>query len=449
MTRIPVSDGVVVEQVATASLGDHTYVIVIGDQAAVVDPQRDVDRFTDVTARLEAAPVVVVETHVHNDYVSGGSLLADGHGCRYVLPAGSGATLRHHAVDDGELVPVAEGWVLRAVHTPGHTPHHMSYVLRGPHGDVAAFTGGSMLVGSVGRTDLIAAERTEELTRAQYRSVRRLAADLADPVAVAPTHGAGSFCAATPSLATSSTIGVERRQNPALTTPDEDTFVTAQMSGFGLYPAYYRHMAPINRVGIGPIDPPPPVLGADELAATAATVVDLRPAESFAAGHVPRSLNVPASPTAATYIAWVHEWNDDIVLVATTEKEVEEIRLDLSRIGFDAVIGIVTDGLAAWQSSGGVMATTRLATFDDLLAEGADVLIDARDPAEVDRVLPDAIRTHLSQLDATDLEDGTVWVHCRTGYRAAIAASVLEAAGRSAVAIVDDLDRFTGPTVPA
>lgn len=448
MTTIDIGGDALVHQISTPSLGDHSYVVILGDKAAVIDPQRDIDRFAEYWGDLDAEPAVVAETHIHNDYVSGGSLISEGYGCRYVLPADSGATLDHQAVRDGDLIEITDGWSLRALHTPGHTPHHTSYVLVGPGGDVAVFTGGSMLVGAVGRTDLISPEEIEGLTRSQYRSVRRLASDLDDPVAVAPTHGAGSFCAAGPSLGTSSTIGIERRQNPALTIPIEDLFVASQISGFGLYPAYYQFMAPINRGGASPVGAPPSELSPDELEHTTALVIDVRDHRSFAVGHVPQSINIPASETAATYAAWVGDWNRPAVIVGDSAAQVESMRLDMARIGYDRVAGFVSDGLKGWKKSGRRLDTARIATFDDL-SDDVDVLLDVRDPKESTTVLPGAVRTHLSQIDAQSLDEGTIWIHCVTGYRATIAASMLRAQGRDAVAIVDEFARFRGETLPA
>jgi hypothetical protein len=196
---------------------------------------------------------------------------------------------------DGDEFAVGD-LIVRAVHTPGHTPHHLSYVVLQAGEPVAAFTGGSMLYGTVGRTDLVSTEATEELTRAQFHSVRRLAEELPGEVGVHPTHEFGSFCSsASSSGSDASTIGQERQSNLALTLDDEDAFVDKLLSGLTAYPRYYAHMAPINRAGPAPIDlsPPEPV---DRPRSAAASM----PASgSWTCGRAPRSLSAtwPAPST--------------------------------------------------------------------------------------------------------------------------------------------------------
>ena len=447
MPILDLADGVTVHQVSTKSLGDHSYVIVTGDTGAVIDAQRDYERFAVLLADAGVEPAGVLETHIHNDYVSGGSLLADGFGCPYLLPAESGATVDHRPITDGQQLDLAGGWSLRAIATPGHTPHHTSYALVSPAGPVAVFSGGSMLVGTVGRTDLLGSELTDELTRSQYRSVRRLAADLDDPVTVAPTHGAGSFCAIGPSGDSTSTIERERTTNPALTIDDEDAFVAHQTANPMLFPSYYEHMAPMNRDGAVRIPPPPPTLDPAALAAADGLVIDIRRPGDFAAGHVPGSISIPLSPTAATYAAWAGPWNEPAVIVGSTPERVEAMRMDLARIGYDNVVGVVTDGLEAWRTAGRELATTRLAGFDDLAAASDPMVLDVRDPAEADAWIPGAHRVHVATVSADGLPgDGPVWVHCASGYRTMIAVSRLQAQGRDAVAVIDPWSAWDGPT---
>ena len=199
--------------IETTGLGDRSYLIHDGSVAVVVDPQRDTGR---VLAAADAAGVRithVLETHIHNDYVTGGFALAAETGAAYLVAASEDVSFNRMPVRDGDQVP-AGSMSISVLHTPGHTPGHVSYAIGDAEGGPAAvFTGGSMLYGAVGRTDLISPEQTEPLTRAQYRSVRRLAAELPDQAAVYPTHGFGSFCSATPTSGTSSTIGHERQIN--------------------------------------------------------------------------------------------------------------------------------------------------------------------------------------------------------------------------------------------
>ena len=323
----------------------------------------------------------------------------------------------------------------------------MSYALTGPDGPVAVFSGGSMLVGAVGRSDLLGPELAESLTRRQYHSVRRLAESLPDPTSVQPTHGAGSFCAATAcGPETTSTIERERLQNPALIAPDEETFVSQQLGGLTLYPTYYAQMGPANRRGVAalPVEPIARLTTAALAALDDDTrIIDVRPAQAFADGHVPRSVNIPVADDAGVYVGWLLPWDAPFVLIAANEHDLAHVRLQLARIGVDAARGAVADGLAAWREEGRPLARYRVATFDELEVVRPAAIVDARDPIEAAAAsLDGALNIHVSQLTerASEVPAGEVWVHCASGYRSAIAASLLERLGRQPVAVVDDLD---------
>lgn len=442
--------GATVHQVSTPGLGDHSYVVVIGELAVVVDPQRDLDRFEPLLEGLELA--AVFETHIHNDYVSGGPGLAKAHHAGYILPEGSGATVAHNTMSPGDVIDLGS-LQMRSIATPGHTPHHLSYALFAPDGSaIAAFTGGSMLVGAVGRCDLISPELTDRLVRDQYRSVNHLAETLDAPTLVAPTHGAGSFCSASEVSDTTSTIAVERKRNPALTTPDEDTFAAVQLAGYRLYPSYYAHMGPINARGA---DPLPELerrrLAPIQLAALGSIpIVDIRPAEDFAAGHLIGSINIPYSTDVATYAGWILDFDERLVLVADDESAARDVTLQLARIGFDHVAGWMVDGLAAWRSAGLPLGSYRVAKFDELLAERPTTVLDVRDPLEAaEGSLPGALNIHVGELwdRIGEVPDGEVWVHCASGYRASAAAAILEAEGRTPVLVRDDFAEIAGAAV--
>jgi len=246
--------------IETPALGDRSYVLVDGDVAAVIDPQRDIDRIESLLAERALHLTHVFETHVHNDYVTGGLELARRAGAAYVVAQDDHVAYEHTGTRDGDEFTVGSV-TIRAVHTPGHTPTHLSYVVVDRGSPRAVFTGGSMLYGTVGRTDLMGAGSTDGLTRAQFRSVRRLG-ELPDEVGVHPTHGFGSFCSsASSSGSDASTIGQERRSNPALTVDDEDAFVERLLGGLTAYPRYYAHMAAINQQGPAPVDLSTPMRG--------------------------------------------------------------------------------------------------------------------------------------------------------------------------------------------
>ena len=239
-----------VQVIETPDLGDRSYVVSDETCAIVVDPQRDIDRVEAMVAELGVPVTLVLETHIHNDYVTGGHALARRTGATYVVSGRDEVSFERCAAHDGDEF-TAGTMTVRVLETPGHTDTHLSYVVT-DHSDAppAVFTGGSLLYGSVGRTDLLGADRTEDLTRKQWRSARRLAATLPADAPVYPTHGFGSFCSSgAASGADSSTLGAEKLHNDALLTDDEDAFVTRLVAGLTGYPAYYAHMAPLNSQG--------------------------------------------------------------------------------------------------------------------------------------------------------------------------------------------------------
>lgn len=234
----------------TPGLGDNSYLVWSGSDALLVDPQRDAWRFLEAAKHRGLSIRYVLETHVHNDYLTGALAIEAATGAVIAAPARGNYQFPHRGLREGDEIRLGKLRIV-ALETPGHTPEHLSYlVFEGTDAvPVAVFSGGSLIVGSAGRTDLLGQEHTEELTRAQFRSVRRLA-DFADDVQLLPTHGAGSFCASTaPSLDRTSALGEERTANLALLAPDEDHFLRQQLSGLLAFPTYYRHMAPINRSG--------------------------------------------------------------------------------------------------------------------------------------------------------------------------------------------------------
>jgi glyoxylase-like metal-dependent hydrolase (beta-lactamase superfamily II)/rhodanese-related sulfurtransferase len=434
--------------IETLGLGDRSYLIHDGETAVVIDPQRDIGRMLQAAQAAGAGISHVLETHIHNDYVTGGLALAQAAGAAYVVAAAEEVGFSRIAARDGDEIAAGE-LILTAVATPGHTPGHLSWVLREGQGDpVAVFTGGSMLFGAVGRTDLISPDQTEPLTRAQYRSVRRLANELPDQVAVYPTHGFGSFCSATPTSGSSSTIGAERRANVALNS-DEDSFVEELIAGLGAYPRYYAHMGPANRRG-----PAAPDLSAPRLADASELrrridagewVVDLRQRRAFARSHLTGSISVELGDPFATYLAWTIPWGTPLTLVGESPGQVAAAQLQLTRVGIDRLA-------AAAAGATGDLADGRLSSYEvrDFPALAAawgrdgQVVLDVRRPDEW-RAGHLAGAAHIPFWDleqrAGEVPPGEVWVHCASGFRAAIGASLLDRAGRRVVHIDDDWSR--------
>jgi hydroxyacylglutathione hydrolase len=428
--------------IETSGLGDRSYVVIDGGTAVVVDPQRDIDRVLEVVGGARITHVL--ETHIHNDYVSGGLELSRSVNAEYVVPAGEDLGFSARRVGDGDIVESGQ-ISLRVIHTPGHTPHHVSYELRDGSGDVVGiFTGGSLLFGSTGRTDLVDDVATEALTRAQYRSVRRLADELPDGAQVYPTHGFGSFCSASSVDEDSSTIGRQRTSNPALT-EDEQTFVENLLAELSAYPAYYAHMGVINSEGPPavnlslprPVDP-------GELRRRLESgewVVDLRNRVAFAAGHLEGTVGFELSGSFVTYLGWLLPWGAPLTLIAHSEDQIAEARRELARIGIDDIAGAadidtVTD--AAEQRS---FRVADFASLAEVLGSDGVTVLDVRQSDEfAESHLPGAVNVPLHELlDRTDeLPAGELWVHCASGYRASIAASLLDRAERDVVLIDDD-----------
>nr|WP_238419862.1 MBL fold metallo-hydrolase [Streptomyces taklimakanensis] len=440
-------------------MGNRGYLAGGRSTAVAVDPPRDIDRLLAPAARRGVRIALVVETHVHNDYVTGGPELARLTGAEYLVPADARVRVPRVPVADGDRTEIDDGLVLRAVATPGHTPHHTSYVLEEGGRAAAVLTGGSLLIGAVGRPDLVEPRLTRELARAQHASAHRLARELADEVPVLPTHGFGSFCSSVPSEGDATTIGRERGANDALV-KDVDTFVADLLAGLEDVPAHYAHMGPVNAAGPAPIDlTPPRRADAAEVAARLAAgewVVDLRDRTAFAEGHVAGTFNFEADGKLATYLAWLIPWGKPVTLLAAEPRQLADAQRELARVGIDRPAAAATGGPADWVGDGEAPRSFPRGTFADLVGarergEEVVVLDVRRDSERAGGHVADSAHIPIHRLHGRldEVPDGEVWVHCASGTRAAIAASMLDAAGREVVA-VDDFFRNAeraGPTV--
>ncbi len=438
-------DGLTVTILETPNLGDRSYVVDDGTSALVIDPQRDIDRVEAVLAERGVTLAAVAETHLHNDYVSGGLELARSHGVDYLVPCEAEVDYARTRVC-GEDVRTVASMTVRTVATPGHTPHHVSFAVGTGEEPALVFTGGSMLFGAVGRTDLVSPDLTEKLTRAQYASVRRLADELPGGTAVLPTHGFGSFCSATPTTGTASTIAQQREQNPVFG-QDEDDFVQALLDGFDAYPAYYAHMGPANSTAPAPLDlSPAQPANPDELRRridAGEWVVDLRSRTAFARGHLPGTLNFEGSGNVVTYLGWLIPWGTPLTLVGDTVEQVADAQRELVRIGIDRPAAQATGGPVQW-AGGQPLSSYELVSFTDLAKEraaGQVHVLDVRRDGEwkgghIDGAQHIPLHQLADRLD--EVPDSGVWVHCASGYRASIAASMLDRAGKTITAISGD-----------
>ncbi|WP_372593371.1 rhodanese-like domain-containing protein [Actinotalea sp.] len=434
----------------TPSLGDRSYLAHDGEVAVVVDPQRDIDRLLDLARDAGVRITHVFETHIHNDYVTGGLALAEATGAAYYVNADDPVRFARTGIRDGDEVMVSPTMTVRAVSTPGHTFTHLAYVLEDAEGGTPlVFSGGSLLYGSTGRPDLLGHDHADELAHHQYASAHKLADTLPDATAVLPTHGFGSFCSATATTAgaSGSTIGAERIANPALTREEED-YVAEILAGLDAYPAYYAHMGPANAAGPAAPDlSPPTTADAAELRRRLEAgewLVDLRTRTAFAAGYVRGSYNLGLDGQFATYLGWLIPWGTPVTLLGETPEQVAEAQRELVRIGIDRPAAAATGRPEDWTDE--PLARIERATFADLAQvrhHRPVVVLDVRRDGETaaGRIV-DAVRIPLHQLltRVDEVPPGEVWVHCAAGYRASFAASLLAAHGRHVVHVDDSFD---------
>jgi len=437
-----------VDIIETPDLGDRSYVVSDGTCALVIDPQRDIDRVEQHLEALGLPLAMVLETHLHNDYVTGGHALARRTGATYVVAGRDEVAFERCAAHDGDDLAVGT-MTVHVMETPGHTDTHLSYVVTDHSGDPpAVFTGGSLLYGSVGRTDLLGTDRTDDLTRKQWRSARRLAATLPDEAPVYPTHGFGSFCSTGSSTGdTASTIGAEKQHNDALTEDDEQAFVDKLVAGLTGYPAYYVHMAPLNAQGPDVPDlTPAPSMEPAELAARLRTgewVIDLRDRAAYAKHHLAGTISIMLGDQFSTYLGWVIPWGAPLTLIGETPEQVADAQRQLVRIGIDHLAGAATGSLDQL-APGHPTRSYRRATFEELAGTPEAVVLDVR---RDDEVASGRIQgsTHIPIDQLTDrlheVPHGLVWVHCASGFRASIAASILDRAGHEVVQIDDDYEQ--------
>lgn len=433
-----------IQSFRTPSLGDATYVISHGPSAIVIDPQRDIARF--VAALGDATVTHVLETHLHNDYLSGGKALAADTGADLVLPAGAPTAFAFVPAFHLEDLEGGSGMTIRPVHTPGHTPEHTSYLILVDGIPEAVFTGGSLLVGAAGRSDLLGLEYARQLSRLQFGSLRRLA-ELPDETGVYPTHGEGSFCTASGAGRTTSSIGQEKQDNRLYSFGDAEAFIADQLGGLVPYPTYYAHMGPANRSGVAPMpDLGVPEVTVDELAkhlGAGGAVVDGRDRQAFAAAHVPGSIGVEYGDSFAPWVGWLLPHGAPIMLVLDPEQDPGWAATELARIGFEKVEGVMR-GVAGWRASDRQVRSYRNATIEELrdeLSTGtAPQVVDVRDPneweaghlaASVHRYVPDLLEGLPRTVDATE----PIWLVCRTGNRASIAAGLVEKLGGQPIVV--------------
>ncbi|MFI5507827.1 rhodanese-like domain-containing protein [Mycobacterium sp. NPDC051804] len=423
-------------------LGNSAYIVDLGDgRALAVDVSRDLRAVYEVTAKRGLTVAFAADTHLHADFLSGATQLAADQGSTVLASAAGYRQFTHTGLHDGDEVDLG-GLRLRALLTPGHTHEHLAFVLLDGERELGVFTGGSLIVGSAARTDLVSEERTEELARAQYASLHRLAT-MPGYVRVWPTHGAGSFCSAPPGAERTSTIATELATNPLLRAPDEKSFVTQLLESLGSYPPYFRRLGELNRVG-------PPVLAGEPalrklspadvgraVDSDAAVVIDTRPIDKFAMGHIPGAVSIPLRPVFASWLGWLAPIEQPLIIVRDMGQDPAEIVWQAVKIGYDNIAGELDGGMTSWQSAGNNEA--RIALLKASEVDGRRVLDIRQRPEYLDGHIPGAMHVELGDVPqrASEIPNEPTVVMCGHGERAMGAASLLKAAGHRDVVVLD------------
>jgi len=450
------------EQFYLGCLAHASYMIGSEGEAAVVDPQRDVEIYLEAAQKQGLQIRHIFETHLHADFVSGHRELAARTGAAMYIGKAAGATFPHVDVTDGFELSVGK---LRfdALETPGHTPESICLVVTDEETSEqpwAVLTGDTLFIGDVGRPDLSKTHTPQQLAGLMYDSLHDKLMTLPDSVLVYPAHGAGSLCGRNMRAERSSTIGTERLTNYALQIRGRDEFIRQMTSNLPARPDYFLEDAAINRAGATPLTELPELkpISAAELRAMldgGAMALDVRPGDEFAAGHVPGSVNIALSGQFASWAGAVLGLSSHPVLIADTQERLSEARLRLARVGIEDVAGYLEDGLDGWNSAGFELAQTPQMTVQELGTRLDDrnlQVLDVRRQGEwdaghiagADWYPLDRFKATLPPLEANT----TSAVHCKSGYRSMIACSLLQRAGFDVINVIGGFDAWEKAQLP-
>lgn len=435
----------ILEQFVDENLGNSSYLVGSRDshQAVLIDPPREVDLHLRA-AKQEGVDVThVLETHIHNDFVSGSREVALRTGATVAASRDAKLEFDHLPLSEGDRVPLGD-FCLRAVATPGHTPEHLSFLLaRNDSGTpLSLFSGGALIVGGAARTDLLGPQHTPVLTQQLFETIGGKLLKLPDAVLLYPTHGAGSFCSAPPSAERVSTIGRERTTNPFALARTEDEFRIIALRGLPPYPAYFREMRAINRHGPRLLRdlPRSNAMSPSEVQSWVdggGAVLDARPPDAFVEAHVPSAYGISVDAPLTTWAGWLIPFNAPLVLVADSAAERNEAAAQLVTIGYDDVRGYLKGGMRAWISAG--LAAEKVPTVapDELRARlgraQPPLVLDVREDLEWDGGhIPGALHIRNGRLPWEDLplpKDRPIVVHCAHSARSTAGISVLARKG--------------------
>jgi hydroxyacylglutathione hydrolase len=456
---------VLIEQFFLGCLAHASYLVASEGIAAVIDPQRDVDIYLDVAREKNLRIEHIIETHLHADFVSGHHELAERTGARIYLGEDAHATFPHTAIKDGDTLQFGN-CRLDFLHTPGHTIEGICAVLTDlatPSHPRAVFTGDTLFVGDVGRPDLSGDHTPQQLAALLYQSVHEKLLKLPDYTEIFPAHGAGSLCGRQVGSERSSTIGKQRRTNYALLARSEEEFIHLLTDSLPPRPEYFGRDVELNRQGASSINqlPPPVPVRAPEalrLQSEGAIVLDTRPAMEFAVAHVPGSVHIALSGQYASWAARILGLDRHIILVGEDAAQLRESQLRLARVGIEHVDAYLEGGITGWIKAGyelDYIPQISVQEFADLQEKEGDhiAILDVREPGEVETAaFENSVRIPLGQLaDRTSELDSSklLVVHCKGGYRSAIATSILRRAGLREIAnLTGGFDAWQASTHP-
>ncbi|WP_213807445.1 MBL fold metallo-hydrolase [Granulicella sp. dw_53] len=446
-----------IERFEIPGLAQYSYIVSTRGLAVVVDPIRDIDRYLDYAQQHSLIITHILETHIHADYASGATALAAASGAELYLSAHDTNELfeyafPHHPFGDGESFSVGDIRV-QAVHTPGHTPEHLSFLLfdttRSATLPASLFSGDFLFVGSLGRPDLLGEAAKQQLAQELYTSLKQRILTLPDSLEVLPGHGSGSLCGAGMSDRQQSTLGYERNVNPFFHL-SADTFTQQILTTVPPFPTYYPRMKALNAAGAPilsalPGDTSIPFAQLQQLIATQPiTLLDLRRPESFGGAHIPNSINIGAGQNLSLWAGWLLDPNHPIVLIDETGSNSQafaEARRSLIRVGLDNILGYVSGGIAGWIDSSLPLSQIPQVAPSQLLAltqaATRGIILDVRSDTEWNnghivnaRHIPlGDLTQHLNELQPQQ----TIYTVCGSGYRSSIAASLLAAQGFTSV----------------
>lgn len=438
-----------IERFEVPGLAQYSYIVSSDGEAAVVDPMRDLDRYMEYIARENLTIAYVLETHIHADFASGAVSLAKATGAQLALSAHDSGQLYEYAMPhtrlhDGDTVRLGT-LRIQALHTPGHTPEHLSFlILDTTKSDAAAaalLSGDFLFAGSLGRPDLLGDAAKEGLARELYRSLHQRIAFLPDTVRVYPGHGAGSFCGSGMREQAESTLGQERATNHFFHLP-EHAFVAEILATVPPMPTYYPRMKKLNAQGAEclPSIPGGRALCTAEVNELAhdpgATLLDVRNADYFAAAHIPGSINIGAGASQSLWAGWLLNPDHRFVIIGKDDEDAS--RRSLVRVGLDRIVGYLPNAVGAWHAAGGKLAQIPMLSPEDVQSRcKGERVIDVRTLKEwagghigCARHVP--LGDLVEKFDCL-AENRPIVTVCEGGYRSSIAASLLARDGRCGI----------------